>query len=290
MQKNYDIVSIGHVTNDVKNIMGTKNFFTGGAAFFSSFAAKKSGADVLVITKTAEKDARILAPLRGAGIDVISYPSPYTTSMENAFLTGDMDKRSLNLISVADSFSLHDIPDNINAEVFHLGGLFYGEIPEELIIPLASRGKLALDLQSVLRRIENGNIEVKDWAAKKTYMPYIHYLKADIAEMKIITNTDNKEKAAQMLFEWGAKEIVITEQNELFVFDGKNCYRSPFTPSNQSGRIGRGDTCFLSYIARRLSHDISDSVRYSAALTSIKMETEGPFNGNINSVLERMKT
>jgi sugar/nucleoside kinase (ribokinase family) len=43
-------------------------------------------------------------------------------------------------------------------------------------------------------------------------------------------------------------------------------------------------------MAWRLHHDAEESVRFAAALTSIKMERPGPFSGTIDDVLARMKT
>ena len=83
--KKYDIVSIGHITNDVRNMMGNKTPFTGGAAYFSPFAAKRTGASVLVITKMAAKDKPLLSALTETGIDVLCLDSAHTTSIENAF-------------------------------------------------------------------------------------------------------------------------------------------------------------------------------------------------------------
>jgi hypothetical protein len=40
----------------------------------------------------------------------------------------------------------------------------------------------------------------------------------------------------------------------------------------------------------RRTHGIEESLRYAAALTSIKMEKPGPFLGTQEEVLARMKT
>lgn len=45
-----------------------------------------------------------------------------------------------------------------------------------------------------------------------------------------------------------------------------------------------------SYLAPRLDHPVEDSLQFAAALTSIKMESGGPFGGSLEDVLERMKT
>jgi sugar/nucleoside kinase (ribokinase family) len=144
MKKKYNIVSIGHVTNDFRIMMGVRTPFVGGAAFFSPHAAKRSGADVLVITKMAEKDKGCLSLLTDQGIDVISLPSRATTSIENIFLTEDQDNRKLNLLSLADSFSAEEIPSDIEADVFHIAALFNGEVPDEMIKKLSARGRSRL--------------------------------------------------------------------------------------------------------------------------------------------------
>ncbi len=290
MKKKYNIVSIGHVTNDVRNMMGKKTPFVGGAAFFSPHAAKRSGADVLVITKMAEKDRHTLSMLTDAGIDVLPLASKATTSIENIFITEDQDNRKLKLISLADSFSAGDIPSDISAEVFHIAALFSGEVPDEMIKSLSSRGKVALDLQAVLRYIGEDDVYFKDWKEKEKYLPYAYYIKADSIEIQAIAGTDDREKAAKMLFDWGGKEIIITRKDEVLVYDGKKFYRAPFNAKNLDGRAGRGDTCFLSYITRRFTHGIDEATHYAAALTSLKMEAPKPFSGTVEDVLERMKT
>jgi sugar/nucleoside kinase (ribokinase family) len=54
------------------------------------------------------------------------------------------------------------------------------------------------------------------------------------------------------------------------------------------GRTGRGDTTFGSYLARRLECGVVESLKFAAALASIKMERPGPFSGSLEQVLERM--
>jgi hypothetical protein len=41
-------------------------------------------------------------------------------------------------------------------------------------------------------------------------------------------------------------------------------------------------------MARRLDHNADESLRFAAALVSIKMEKAGPFDGTLADVLERM--
>ncbi len=284
----YDIVIIGHITNDILEYKGEVTPFTGGAAYFSSFAAKRSNAKICVVTKLAQKDFGVLDELRGEGIEVIAIPSSKTTSIENVFETDDFDKRKVRLISQADPFNPEDIPEG-ETRIYSLAGLFSGEISHALIEYLSKKGEVGLDIQAMLRSSGNAGFAFKDWMEKKDYLPKITYLKADSLESEVATGTPDREKAAKMFHEWGAKEVMITHASEVILYNGERIFRAPFNPRNLSGRTGRGDTCFGSYMSWRLSHGIEESVRYAAALTSIKMEKPGPFLGTIDDVLARMK-
>jgi len=285
----YDIMIIGHITSDTLEYKGEVTDFTGGAAYFSSFAAKRSNVKICVVTKLAKKDFGILDELRKEGIDVIAIPSPKTTSIENIFESDDFDKRKARLLSQADPFRPEDIP-KVETKIYSLAGLFAGEIPNILIEYFAGKGEVGLDMQAMLRSNEGASFAFKDWAEKEQYLPMITYLKADSLESEVATGTADREKAARMLRQWGAKEVMITHASEVILYDGERTFRAPFNPSNLSGRTGRGDTCFVSYMAWRLSYGIEESLRYAAALTSIKMEKPGPFSGTVEEVLARMKT
>ena len=97
-------------------------------------------------------------------------------------------------------------------------------------------------------------------------------------------------EAAGILHRLGAKEVMITHSSEVILYNGKRMFRAPFNPDNLSGRTGRGDTCFISYVSWRLAHGIEESLRYAAALTSLKMGKPGPFLGTQEEVLARMNT
>ena len=290
MHPTYDIISIGHIDNAILNDRGKISRFTGGAVYYSSFAAKRSGARVCVVTKLNRADLGLLDGMKAEGIDVVAIDSRHTTSVENIFESEDVDRRKVNLLAQADPFSIDDIPV-AETRIYNLAGLFVGELPSRLIEDLWPRkAKIALDLQAMLRRSEDGRFSWRDWPEKLRYLPMITYLKADSLESEVITGLPDRVEAAKKLHGWGAKEVVISHSSEVVVYDGTQVYRAPFTPSNLSGRTGRGDTVFIAYQTWRLNHGIQDSIDYAAALCSIKMEKPGPFQGTIDDVLARMKS
>ncbi len=281
----FDIAMIGHLTKDIISVNNTKTEIPGGAVYFSSIAAAVSGADVLVNTRIAVDETSYLSEMTDAGVTVKNLGSKNTVCM-NLNYSNDMETRKITVSNLADPFVMEDVK-NIDASIFHLAGLIRGDFPDEMITYLSKMGHVALDVQSVLRCEKDSKLYFEDWTDKKKYLPFITYLKTDAAEAEILTGESDRYKAAKFLYSWGVQEIIITHMSELLVYDG-TFYRSPFTMENMSGRSGRGDTCFASYLAWRKSHSVKESTQYAAALTSIKMESPGAFKGTIQDVKNRI--
>ena len=87
----------------------------------------------------------------------------------------------------------------------------------------------------------------------------------------------------------GPREVVLTHRDGILVYDGDAFYETDFYPEKLVGRSGRGDTCVASYVARRLNGSPSEAILWAAALTSLKMEAEGPFKRNIQEVEELIR-
>ena len=243
----FDSLIIGEVAQDTNvDYDGTTVHAVGGAVYYSGFAAANTGHKTAVLPKadTAQVDL-------AAASTVDSVIEPYRTE---------------------------EVPD-IDAAIWHLAGLAAGDIPNEMI-PFAARHALvAIDVQTMLRRVENGGMVYHDWAEKKELLPYVRFLKTDAAEAEILTGLTDRGEAAKQLYQWGAKEILITHNTEVLVYDGREIYTCPIRARNLSGRTGRGDTTFAGYINERLTADIPTALRFATALVSLKMETPGPFTG-----------
>jgi sugar/nucleoside kinase (ribokinase family) len=284
-----DIMLIGHVSKDIMiDHLGEETRLTGGAVVQSSFAALRSGSEVMAVTKVSSEDASLLDALQSPGLEWVTSPSKATTSIRNRYYTEDKERRDVELLSQADPFTLDDIPKTV-PRVFHLAGLFAGEIPDDLIEPLSSRAAVALDAQGVLRTMDaKGDLLFRDWVRKKELLKFVRFFKVDAAEAEILTGCTDREEAARMLFSWGAGEVMLTHHTEVLLYSKEGVCRAPYTNSSSVGRTGRGDTTFAAYLAWRREHSISESVRFAAALCSLKMESPGPFSGTVKMVLDRM--
>lgn len=287
----YDMIIMGHVSRDViVDHEGRTTKLLGGAVVHSAITAARSGARVLAVTKASRADIPELGFIREAGAELIAGESPESTSILNVFKTSDHERRDTTLLSRAEPFSATDIPADVSCGLIDMAGLFVGELPDTLIGELAPRARIAVDAQGLLRRaMGDRTMKFEDWQEKRRWLPLVSWFKMDAAEAKILTGLDDREEAARTVASWGVKELMLTHNTEVLVLADGKLFRAPFTPANLSGRTGRGDTTFSSYLAWRLTHGPEESVRFAAALCSIKMETPGAFSGTLDEVFARME-
>ena len=290
MSMEYDVLVIGPVSLDHNiDYQGNERKEVGGAVVASGFAAAKSGNRTAVFTKLDPASANAEERFRDSGADLYWKPSKATCSIRNQYFTADKEKRSCTSMGVCDPFRFDEFSD-IQARIYHFAGLVYGDFDGSLFVEAAKHGKVAVDVQCLLRHVEpDKSMAFYDWAEKKDYLPYIDYLKTDAAEAEILTGLTDRAKAAQVLHSWGAKEVLITHNTEVLDYDGKQIYTCPIKARNLSGRTGRGDTTFAGYITERQRVGIQEALRYCTALVSLKMETPGPFSGTRKDVEDYLK-
>ncbi|HDP36761.1 MAG TPA: ribokinase [Candidatus Atribacteria bacterium] len=288
--KNYDTFIMGHISIDENIYQGEVVKEIGGAVVHSSCTSYAIGHKTGILTKLSFQDKNCLKALTIPEEDVFALGSESITSIRNIYHSEDRERRTCTALSVAEPFTIDDIPENIDSQIYHFAGLISGEFDNKMIKFLHNKGKVALDVQGFLRTVgKNKEMVFRDWEEKKEYLPFIDYLKADAAEAEIMTGTKDRRIAAKMLFEWGAKEVMITYNKEVLIYDGRKYYTCPLKPRNLSGRSGRGDTCFSAYITERLNQNIEDALFFASALVSLKMERSGPFNGTRNEVEDYIK-
>ena len=288
----YDIAFIGHMCFDeVISYQGVPRVAPGSAVLCGALAAVRVGKRVMVVTRMAPRDQDILEPLTANGVTVHVIPSKETTYMKVVHPSADVDERQILQVRNAGMFSLAAMPE-IPARRVHLAGITDQEFSLDFIAGLKQRGyRLSLDMQSFVRQVQpdHGSIAFLDVPKKQEIVRLLDTVKLDIVEAKVLTGTDDLEKAAVEIETWGCSEVVVTQaEGVLARAQGKTFYEK-FSNRSVVGRTGRGDTTFAAYLARRLDHNVTDSMKFAAALVSTKMETPGPFNGTLDQVLARMQ-
>ena len=289
-QHAFDTFILGQPSLDVNtDYDGTTIRPIGGAVVYSGYAASGMGHRVAVLPKANSADMDVNELFADArNVTVFPLRSPSSTSIQNIYHTADRERRTCTAISRIDPYLIEEIPD-VDASIYHIAGLMRGDLGNEIVEFASKKAMAAVDVQCMLRCDENGSMVFHDWAEKRDMFPLIRFLKTDAAEAEILTGLTDRVKAAKLMYEWGAQEIMITHNTEVLVYDGREIYTCPLKPRSLIGRTGRGDTCFAGYITERLTADIPTALLRAAALVSLKMETPGPFKGTRLDVAEYIR-
>jgi sugar/nucleoside kinase (ribokinase family) len=284
----YKICCVGHITLDKVVTMRDTLYMAGGTAFYFSSALQNLDAGYVLVTSVAESEMYYVQQLRDKYIDVKAYQSAHTVYFENIYAQ-NQDHRTQNVLQQADPFTTEQLSD-VDAELYHLGPLLAGDIPFELVKFLAGKGKVSLDAQGYLRRVENQKVHPVDWPEKQKTLQYVHTLKADEAEMAVLTGCKDVANGAKMLASWGVKEVVITNgsMGSTIYSDGIFYDIPAYLPQTLIDATGCGDTYMAGYLYKRSrSADIQHSGEFAAAMASLKMESPGPFTGTEQQIIER---
>ncbi|MHC1786472.1 MAG: PfkB family carbohydrate kinase [Christensenellales bacterium] len=285
--KHFDTFILGQVCRDVNTDFGGQPVQEpGGAVLYSGFAAVGMGSAVAVLPKG---NPAVIDPMgvfaRRPDIAVYPLTCGQSTAIRNVYLSADRELRESWVDSRITPYRPEEVPE-VDAKIYHLAGLMRGDLGHDMIDLAAKRALAALDVQGILRLVKDGRMAFEDWPEKRDYLGKIHFLKTDAFEAEILTGLKDREAAARILHAWGAREVMITHNSHVIVFDGNRIYSQPLKPRNLSGRTGRGDTCFSGYITQRLTSGIPEALKMAAALVSLKMETPGPFLGSREDVEE----
>lgn len=281
----YDIVILGNYTKDtIVSPTGTR-YVDGGGFNYGAHVAAMMGLRTAAVTRLAREDIRVVEALTKIGVDVYPTYTPNSTLMQLFYPTTNPDERILSVKAVAGPFT----PDQFTA----LEGAFFivnastrGEVGLDVIRALKSKGgRIVVDAQGFVRTIAgDGTLVFDSWPGKEEVLPYVDILKTDNVEAKALTGLDDKRAAAKVIAGWGPKEIVLTHRDGIMVLAEGQFFEERWKPEKLVGRSGRGDTCISSYVAKRLTGSPAEATVWSAAVTSLKMEAEGPIKRSVSDV------
>jgi sugar/nucleoside kinase (ribokinase family) len=279
----FDILMVGNFARDKLIVDGVEEIASGGGVYYGSVVVKRLGLDVAVVTRLHPADYGRLQELRDEGVVVYATPAEGTSGIANYYQSADMERRVCMPIGFGGKYEIDQIPD-LSSRVIMVTPLFAGEIDLEFLHALVLRAPLGLDIQGFIRvPVENG-LEFRPWKEMEQGLRDVTYLKVDRAEAEFITGLADLRDAAQKLHALGPREIVITESSGITVSVDGRFFFAPFTPRSLKGRTGRGDTCFSTYIAKRLSLDPQEACRWAGVVTSLKQEVPGPWKGTPQEV------
>jgi len=287
-----DILMVGHFAKDELIVDGVSQTASGGAVYYGSVVLQRLGLKVAVATRLRRKDFPRLDELTRMGIQVYPIPARQTSGIANYYQSSDMERRICKLIGFAGTFKPEEIP-NLPVKAILISGIIAGEVNLALLRLLSQRAPLGLDVQGFVRVPEGKDLVFKPWAEMAEGLSTITYLKCDQAEAEHLTGEPDLRAAAKKLAAFGPKEIMITRSEGPTVYANGEFHTGRFTPRSLVGRTGRGDTCFSSYVGKRIQGaSPQEATWWAAAVTTLKQEQPGPWMGSLaeaEALVEKMR-
>jgi len=283
----YDVVFIGSYTKDTVVSSGRTRVVDGGGFNYGAHAAALMGLRTAAVTRLSEQDAHVVDTLVRLGVEVFATFTPHSTHLRLYYPTANVDERVITVTQTAGSFAPEQV-SGLEARAFIINTTLRGEAGEDVVQELKNkRGLLAGDAQGFIRAMApDGTLAYAPWAEKRQVLAHFDILKTDAVEAEALTGLNDIREAAATLAGWGPKEIVLTHREGLLVLADGIFHKAPWCPREIIGRSGRGDTCLASYVGKRLSASAREATTWAAALTSLKMEAEGPIKRTVEDVEE----
>lgn len=253
---------------------GTSYYFSHGISHLNDWK------NYILVTSLAPSEYPSVDELTGKGLNVEIIPSKKTVYFENSYGV-NQNNRTQRVLAKADPFTVEKI-QHIEAKIFHLGSLLSDDFSLDVIKYLSKKGILSVDAQGYLREVRGENVYPIDWCEKKEALKYVHILKVNEHEAKVLTGLDDYQAAARQLAEWGVKEVLLTLGSEGSIIYAENSfyYIPAYPPKEVVDATGCGDTYMLGYLyMRNKGVSYEEAGCFAAALSTVKLEKSGPFSG-----------
>jgi len=287
-----DIIILGHIAKDIIEVDGKSYTSLGGAVYYSGIAGSHMGLKITIITRLNEGDFSVLNIFKKSGVKYYAYPSEQTSGLKNIYSSRNIEYRDYEPLGFAGLFEQQEIPE-LNTKFFVIGPILDGEVDLKLLDYLYNKypENLCLDIQGFIRVIDDNRIFYRDLTEKdkKLILSKVKVLKLDQREAEVLTRQKDINQASKELRELGPSEILITHKNGITVNAYNKIFSFPWKNKTTKGRTGRGDTALISYLGSRITKDPEQSLRFAAALTSLKLESPGPFNLSLYQVESLIK-
>lgn len=287
-----DICCIGHITKDKIVTPNRTVYMAGGTSFYFSYAINQLPKDVTfsLVTAMDPTEKEPVEKMLKAGIDVSMNASRNTVFFENIYGENQNDRKQ-RVLAKADPFTIQQL-EHVDAKVFHLGSLLADDFPTEVVEYLSRKGRVSIDVQGYLREVRDEKVYPIDWKEKLKVLKHTYYLKVNETEMETITGLKNPHEAAKLIHAWGVTEVIITlgSEGSLVYVDDKFYEIPAYPPHEVVDATGCGDTYSAGYLYRRLQGATpTEAGKFAAAMCTIKLEHNGPFNRSIEDVEKIIK-
>ncbi len=282
--KKYDVACIGNYTKDTIITPSGTRYVDGGGMNYAAHAAKHMGFEVVVITRLAKEDDRVVEKFTASGIDCFPAYTPSSTLMCLDYPTENPDIRTLSVAATAGAFTPAQV-QGLETKSAVINSSLRGEVGLDVILALkAKHVTVVADMQGFVRVLHGQSLVYEAWPEMQETLAHLDILKSDAVEAEFLTGKADIYAAASAFAAMGPGEIVLTHKDGVLILANGKFHDLPFHAKNLSGRSGRGDTCIGTYVAMRLAMQPREAGIWAAAVTSLKMEKIGPFDRPLSDV------
>ncbi len=286
----YDIAFVGHYTKDTIVSPSGTIVVDGGACNYGANVAARMGLRTAVITRLARGDFHVVRSLQQLGADVLVRATPSSTCLRLVYPSSNVDQRTIYVTHSAGPFTPEELR-GVQARAFCIGASMRSEVGPDVIEELAEKhALLAADIQSFLRVNRDGLLAPEPWPEREQVLARLDVLKTDAVEAELLTGESDIEVASRRIADAGPREVVLTHRGGLLVLADGEFHRAGWFPRQLVGRSGRGDTTIAAYMCKRLTSSPAEATVWAAAVTSLKMEAEGPFRAELTDVADLIQS
>lgn len=299
MLQNVDIAVIGHLSIDTILLPTRKLPFVvlGGAATYTSFAAKRLEATASVISRVGGNfPEAYLWWLRQEGVDlsgVTKKADEPSTCFELKY-NEDLSDRVLKLKSKGAPITLADVPKDLQAKAIHIAPIA-NEVSFEVVEHLKKCADvLSIDPQGLLRSFDEAGNVTENTSLDTTIFSLINIYKSSQNEIYRLTGESELKPAIKAIHDVGVETVIVTlgAKGSVLSVEGAQ-YNIAACPSQVLvDPTGAGDVFIGGFLTEYLRQkDSTWCACVGSAAASVVVEGLGPtYFGKKEEIYQRAKT
>jgi sugar/nucleoside kinase (ribokinase family) len=293
-----DIASIGHFCIDSIFLPNRQAPFTvlGGSAAYVSFAARRLGSRVAVVSKVGGDFPEAYSWwLEQESIDlsrVIKVESAKSTRFELKY-NSDLSDRVLVSKSRAPSITIDELSSSLKASVVHIAPIA-GEVTYDVVEKLKGCAEvLSFDPQGLVRSFdENGTVSLCPLADKRM-LEIVKMYKSTLPEIGAVTGISELNSAIKAVHDCGVEVVIVTlgARGSVLSADGATYNIPACSPDRIVDPTGAGDAFMGGFLAEYVNgRNLLRCACVGSAAASLVVESMGPtYFGDKETIYQRAR-
>ena len=278
----FDAVIFGKLSRESEStyVYTPNDLRPGGVALYSASTCSSCLFKVALVTKLVEEDKEFLSDLCGKNTQIFTHydeiPQVVRKSVQE--VTPTKDELITRCLIQNSPFTTKDIPDvKAYAYVFPEG--IYGDYTIDLIKECSTLGKVYLDASTFLNKVDPKLqlVLFHNHGLLEELAPYCELIKITEDELVRLTNNKNLLESMSEIQSWGAKEVLVTSKNLLYLLDANGNFIRERIAEDYTINCNHLDvSTIITYAIERITSDPIYSLYTAGAVSMAKLNRPGP--------------